>query len=579
MKIKVVDKNNEIQKGVIISLELRNKFMDFTSDDDGIVTIDGAAENDVIKYYSNKDDVTEIKFSKNRTAILTINAPLKDMIFYALDVNSKPVADTVLEFRYLDKKIKKTSNQQGRIKLSNIPINTQVRCLQIGDKNEVLNEYKYKCESSRQEYEITLDMKTTHRDLKFVFKDEHNRNVTNTLVKFRIDGEIFEKKTNSSSLVLQNIKIGSIIECKQIVAGEELSWQKFKCKPNTDELVFYCVSRTDNKSSVSKTKQTMKFRLLNAQSHPIPNAVVKFEVGDFERNKYTNSDGEVETDELEIGEKFNVFVDLQGQKLSSDFIFQGESDVTNLVLKGNNDKYYILIGALFVAVLTVVAYFIVTFDYDAKNDVEPVEVKKKDTLIISNYHFKVEDKLKNRALKNSLVKLYYADTMMSVYTDRKGNAQFPSLANKLPVKYEVSKFGFHSFTQNQLNPKDSVFDAQIKKDTSIFVNEHIFKCNDVAKSQGATNTYYTYKMQKEKGSFKIWFNFYKRLHDIKVYSGDIKSIDNEHLIFSSEKPVKGIYNCPPINYESKSGLVTVCIRSKSKSKWVYKLYCAKKQGN
>ncbi len=574
MKIKVVDKNNEILAGVNVTLEVRNNLIELKSDQKGMVEVKDAEENDTIKYYANKDDVTELKFSKDATVSLKINTPLRDMLFVVTDTDEKPVAETSFVFRYSDREIKKVSNHIGEIKLSNIPVNTEVKCFQINKSKEVINKHLYKCQSYKQSYKLVLENKKNSKDVKILFKDKNDESISNLTIRFKIDGEVFDEKIDNSFVVLKDIEEGTVIECKQMIHGKELPWQTYTCDADTKEFVLYCEQQSESSDSVPTSKSKMKFRLVNSNAYPIANAVIRFEIGDHVRNKYTNKNGEVETDELSMGDKFNVSVDLKGKKLSNDFIFQGSDEVQQLVLKNNNTKQYLIFSLLLLLVIIVVFYATKDFSYDTKVEKTDAKVSKKDTTIIHNYYFKLKDKADSKAIKGSLVKLYYADTVMLAYTNDLGNAKFKALEKKAPSKYEISKLGFITIKNSIL--KDSILSESMQKDTSIFINAKINKCNDVVKSTGEKVIYQTYKMQVRKGRFKIWFNFFKKLHDIKVYSGDVDNISKENLIFSSEKPLKGIYNCPYMKFDNKDGLVTVCIISKdAKSNWVSKVYCAK----
>ncbi len=574
MKIKVVDKNNEILAGVNVTLEVSNKLVELKSDQNGIVVVKDAEENSMVRYYANKDDVTEIKFSKDSTAPLQINTPLRDMLFIVENLDGKPVAETNFVFRYSEQEIKKVSNQQGEIKLSNIPVNTEVKCFQIDKSKAVINKHSHKCQTFNKHYKLVLDNKKKCKDIKIIFRYKDNTDTSDLTVRFKIKDKVFDKKLTDSFIILKDIEEGDIIECKQVIEGKDFPWQKFKCESNTEEFVFYCDDKSE-RTNVAAPKAKMKFRLVDANSHPIVNAVVRFEVGEYARNKYTNQNGEVETDELKIGTKFNVSVDLRGRKLNTDCVFEDSEEVQQLVLRNRDTGYYAIVGLVLLLLIALIFYVAKNFSYSDDEQVA-LKVSKKDTTIIQSYHVELQNKIDNAKIKGCLVKLYYADTTLTAYTDENGNAKINSLPNKLPVKYEFSKLGYKTITKQPI--KDSVLSGKMLKDSAIFISDKEFKCNDIAKSQGAKISYQTYKMQVNKGYFKVWFNFFSKLHSIKVYSGGIDNISEENLIFTSKKQIKGIYNCPYIKYEDKNGLVTICIISNSeKSNWVYKAYCARSQ--
>lgn len=577
MKIKIANSNNEKLANVKVTFIIQDKHTEYTSDKDGVIVLPDTADSDLIQYYVDKNDIKKFKFVKESTVVLTIDFPTQDMLFVVSDYNAEPAIETTIVFDYLGSKLTKISNSAGEIKLQEIPENTEIKSYQVNHNKELINEQKHVCKQNINQYSITLEKIIETETIKLKLINADNEIIANTKLKFKVGGNEFDKQSNEHGLIhINNVKLGNIIEYKQINASENLAWQQIAIKENIKEYTIACSTTVEEKQSAKKTnsKSKMKFTLVDSNSHPIVNAVVCIEVGEYTRNKYTNQYGEITSDELQIGDKLKVSVDVKGEKISKEYFCQGVDENHKIVLKTNKNKFYVLSAVLLLVALSIVLY--VTSNAPTNRVAKDEEIPEKDTLIISNYYFKLNEKANQEPIENGAIKLIYADTILEGITDKNGVLTFKSIENKIPTKLKIEKLGFSTITENYT--LDSVFTFQMNTDSLISIDGELYQCNDIVKSDNAKINYHSFKMQKEKGRFRIWFNFFSTLHNIKVYKGGINNVSDNNLIYDSKKSIKGIFQCPYINYDTKDGIITVCITSDDiKPHWVYKVFCARTQ--
>jgi len=373
------------------------------------------------------------------------------------------------------------------------------------------------------------------------------------------------------------IEAGSVIECKQIISGRTLPWHKLKCDAEIDEYILHGERPLiyNNYSDNIDSQVRMKFRLVNSKGIPIPNAVLKIEYGDKVRNKYSNQQGETIVDDVLIGDKVKVFVDIRGKNTESEFICQEDNEQHDIILRTNRIPVYFWIIPLFVIIVFLVylasSGSLNSSESNSENEKE-VGVKK-DSLIINNYLFQIKNSKTGKAIPEARIKLIYNDTSVEKFTDKSGTAVIKSFPFHLPQKIEIDKLGYLPYK----NPfkLDSIFSVQLALNDSMEIDPLVAACGGEVQSKGIKTTIKSFKMNMPKGRFSIWYNLFALPTKVDIYKGGIKNISPQNLIFSNRGYQVGISN-PGINFESPDSLVTVCFEAKTgKPAWVYKIYCAR----
>lgn len=579
MKIKFTDINGVILTNIEFNFLVNEKSSVHVSDNEGIVEFFDANEGDKVVCYIYGNDKHEFTYKEGNIPEIKMKAPLVDMLFVTIGDDSESIIGATVYFEYLDKKVEMISDNTGQIVLEKVPVNTEVKVYQLHNDQEVNVEINV-CRKDKAQYFISVDKHFDFSKMKFKLVDKSGQIIRGADVRFKDGENEFEMVTDQDGyIVIDDIKVGNTVECKQMIFGKSLPWHKFKCENNIDEYILHGERPQPFNQSAEKydSQVRMKFKLVNSKLQPIPNAVLRLEFGEKVRNKYTNQFGEAMVDDVLIGDKVNAFVDLRGLQVNAEFICQEDDETHQIVLKTGMPKLYFWLIPLVILVV-IAGLYMNSGLTDSNGDEEITEVKEpeKDTLIISNYYFKVNESDTNRAILNSLIKVDYPDTVIERYSDKDGIAVIQSLEHQLPIKYEVSAVGYLSV--NQKFTTDSVYPVKLGKIDSVEVVKNILPFNTTVQSSGIKTSYQSFKMNFSKGTFKIWANFFDIPDKIEVYNGKSFKATKNNLIFTSQY-LKGI-TVPNVEFESADSTITVCITSSTaKANWVYKIYSARQAAN
>lgn len=573
MKIKFTDNQGEAFSNVEVTFLTKDGEVVFITDNEGVIEFFEAEKGEKIICYIHENEQVEFVFDENELPILKLKAPLIDMVFVTIGKEEESVTGASVFFEYLGKKIEKKSDNTGQIILEGIPVNTNVKVYQVYKEAEHNVEIN-KCVKEKAQYFIVAEKFYEIASMKFKLVDKTGLIIRNADIRFKVGDNEFETVTDHfGCVIVEDIKIGDTVECKQLMFGKSLPWHKFKCEQNIDEYILHGekASLYGQNSEKYESQVRMKFKLVNSKIQPIPNAVLRLEYGINVRNKYTNQLGEAMIDDVLIGDKIKAMVALNGKKVEAEFICQKDDELHEIIFKTRaTAAYFWIIPLIFLIV------FIVFYANSNKNNIEDETeeiIVKKDTVIISNYSFYIKSTKNSIPVSGSRIKLIYDNTFFEQITDEKGFTKFAAIDKKLPVKYEISSIGFQSL--NKAFTLDSVFKINLIEDDSTDIAYEILPCSTTLESKGVKTTIRNFKMNISKGQFKIWYNLFDLPDKVEIYNGKANSISEKNLIFSNKDYLTGISN-PTVEFNSQDSIVTVKMTGKSgKTSWVYKIFCAK----
>ena len=546
------------------------------TDSEGQIELTDGDENTEITCYISENQQESFSYENKGKKIIAFDLPKEDMLFVVADKNGNAVTDLEIVFEYNETQIKEKTDSTGQLILKNIPIKTKVRAFQQF-KNKEVNEEFFVCKRNKAQYFYVAEHLYEKADMQFILVDEEGKTLRNADIRFRYEGEEFEKVTdNSGKIVLKDIKIGSTVECKQMVFGKSLPIHTFKFEKGIDEYIIHGEKLMNNSENNKnhKTQIRTRIQLVNSKDEPIPNAIIRVEYNEKTRNKYSNQKGEIQIDDILTGTKVHAKVDLRGNKAEREFVCEKDNEVHKLILKTDSSKALLwIIPVLLVALL---AYGLSKINFKSlnKNNTEQIKThQKKDTLIIKNYHFTVKDKKSKKLLESAKVSLYYDDTTYSKKTNNKGITDFKSIHNKLPEKVEAFLPGYKKL-QKTFKP-DSMFTLLLTPEDSTDIILQAFPCGELTQSEGAKITVRTFNMKMPEGRFKLFYNMFDIPDKIEVYNGSAFDIAEKNLIFSSNEAIKGMKTFY-FNFSNSDSLITVKITgSTANTQWLYKIFCAK----
>jgi hypothetical protein len=158
--------------------------------------------------------------------------------------------------------------------------------------------------------------------------------------------------------------------------------------------------------------------------------------------------------------------------------------------------------------------------------------------------------------------------------DKNGFANFKAVDKKIPQSFEISALGYLTFKKTF--SQDSIFRVKMAEDDSVDIALGVLPCSSLIESKDKKTIVREFKMNLNTGTFKIWYNLFDFPALVEIYNGKTGSISDKNLIYSSKTYTRGISN-PAVQFSSPDSTVTVKISGKtSKSAWVFKVYCARK---
>ncbi len=574
MKIKFTDNQGEAFSNIEITFLTGGSEVIYVTDIDGVVEFFEAEKGEKITCYIHKKDSKTFNFNEDEFPVIKLDPPVIDMVFVTIGSEEESVTGATIFFEYLNQKIEKISDNTGQILLEKIPVNTNVKVYQVFNDKECNVEIN-KCIKDKAQYFIIAEKFYEVSNMKFKLVDKTGQIIRTADIRFKVGDNEFETVTDHfGCVIIENIKVGDSVECKQLMFGKSLPWHKFKCDKNIDEYILHGEkpSLYAQNSDKFESQVRMRFRLVNSKMQPIPNAVLRLEYGVNLRNKYTNQSGEAIVDDVLIGDKIKAMVELHGKKVEAEFICQKDDEIHEIIFKTRTASVYFWI----IPLLLLIGFIILYANSDSSNDINDDEeiIVKKDSIKIKSYQFYIKATKKDLVVVGSKVKLIYNDAVFEQLTNEKGFVEFATVNNKLPLKYEVSALGFQ-FLSNEFK-LDSIFRISLKEDDSTEILSSLLPCESLIESKGAKTTIYNFKMNMPKGKFNLWYNLFDLPDKVEVYNGKVNAVSEKNLIFSNKAFLTGIYN-QSINFDSPDSTITVKMTGNSgKTSWVYKVFCAKK---
>ncbi|OQY00998.1 MAG: hypothetical protein B6I20_08145 [Bacteroidetes bacterium 4572_117] len=548
-----------------------------TTNTNGVVELTGFEKNLEFACYISKKEKKGFKFQETGELSIIFKRPTVDMTFVVAGKSGEAATNLEVHFKYNDKQIKELTNSTGQIVLKNIPLKTIVKAYQLF-KNKEENTEGFICERDKSQYFYVADKLFEKANMNFKLIDKNGVAIKNSDVRFRYEKKEFETVTNNEGrLTIKDVKIGALVECKQLMFGKSLPIHKFKFDKQVDEYIIhgekqipFSQEKMNYDSDVS-----MKIKLVNSKTEPIANAIIKLEYNGTTRNKYTDLNGEIQVDDVQIGNIIKAFADVRGNSTEAEFICDTNNETHQLVLKTDSGKLFLWVIPLII--IAALAFLFIKVDLSSFKMPEKKPEQKiviKDTVTIANYKISVKDKAKKNAIENVKVELVYADSSQIKFSNKMGEVNFTAIKNKKPLNVTISLLGFYSSTASfTAKTNTTLF---ITKDDSIDVAQTYLACGELTQSAGFKTTIKTFKMKMEKGRFKLFFNMFNLPDQIDIYNGALHNISKEKLIYSSNKKIKGLKNTHVI-FNSPDSLITVQVTgSDNKTSWLYKVFCPRK---
>ena len=575
MILSFIDINGNQLNNTNVSFEYNNISENKTTNENGIIELTGLEEDYKVICYSIKEKKQDFSFKEDSNLTITLECSLSDMIFVVAKQNGDASTSLKVNFKYNGNVTEKRTDSTGQITLKDIPLNTKVKVFQLFNKKEENIEI-FTCEKDKAQYFYVAEEIFETADMTFKLVDKNGQLIRSSDLRFKHDNKEFETATNSEGCVtIENIKIGSSVECKQLLFGKSLPWHKFKFDKTIDEYIIHgqkvTIFGADNENYDSQVR--MKIVLVNSKSEPIPNAIITLDYNNKTRNKYTNQKGEIIVDDILVNNKIKVSVDVRGNTTDAEFICNEDNEINKVILKTDNNKAILISSA--VVVILILAFGLSKIDFKSifSKKEEPVIIEVVQDSII-NYRFTIKEKATNKTLYNAKTTFKYKDSSFIKFSDKNGKINLDLNSKSLPLKINTSLLGYNDSTINFVT--DSIATIFLTKNDSFDIAKKYISCGNLTESTGSNITYRTFHMNMDKGRFKLFYNMFSLPDEIEIHNGDIYSISEKTLLYSSEKEVNGIKSFY-LNFNSPDSLITIKVEgSDNTTKWLYKVFCPRK---
>jgi len=577
MKLIFTDNKNNLIKNTEIFFEYKKSVETISTDEKGVINLKGLPENVAITCYISDTDKHKMKFIEKTEKKIELNFVKLDMIFVVLNKEKESLIDLPVIFEYNGKKEELKSDNTGQITLKNIPLQTKVKVYQVF-KEKKYNEEINICIKNKAQYFFIGKHLFETIDMKFKLIDQQKQIAINAEVRFKYDDNEFESKTNAEGyIILNKIKLGTKILCKQLLFGKSFEWQEVTCIKNKDIYVIngeQVFDNSNNKSSSAHSIVSMKFKLTNSELKPIPNAIIRLNYDGKERNKYSNQNGEAFINDIRIGSKINVFVDIRGRKIEKQYICNENNELHEIKMNTSNKQPIIVFFGIVALIALIILISKIDFSWGNTELPDKKEELVVEDTIIRNYKYLVKDKITGEPVNYPKISLIYDDTVYTKIINDDTFVNFKAIENKIPKEINISAIGYLTYKKDFI--LDSINEMILDRDTLIFVDDKLENCGIyIIKSEFNGTTIKNFKLNKAKGQFRLYYNMFKQPDKIEIYKGGVYNICEENIIYTSKIKVSNKLSTN-VSFETNDSIISVKISGINNNKgWIYQILCPK----
>ena len=322
--IKAVFSNDKIAANQKISIEyLSSKFSSLTDYEGKIHLEDIPFFTKITAFQINpntSEKVNEHNYvcDEREEFIFRIGVPNQDITFNIVDNYGNPIKNTAIFFEYQGNKVKKYTDDFGNIVLQEIPIGTDINCIQ----NENFQK-KFVCEDGVKQYRMMGE--TPKSNMLFKVVDENNFPISDICISLRFAGNELEKISDKNgNFQLDNISINENVSAEQILDGKKINQQNFVCEKDKSEYLI--------KVTKPILSGVMNIKLLDENKKPLSNSELKIEYNGQTVKLLTDENGIVSLNEIPFSSSIKCLQMVDGvAKHQHVFVYeQGKTEYTML---------------------------------------------------------------------------------------------------------------------------------------------------------------------------------------------------------------------------------------------------------
>ncbi len=233
--------------------------------------------------------------------IFRIGIPNQDMNFKIVDNKGRPLKNTPIYFDYQGNKIQKYTDEFGNITLKDIPVGTEINCIQ----NQNIQQ-KFVCEKDIFDYTMIGEGPKTNMIFKVVDPDKNA--VAGIKVVLTYEKNTHELISDAKgNIYFADVQLEDTVSCEPIVDGEKLAPISFVCEKNIPEYII----------EIPFAKANMLFKVLDADNKIVANANVIFTWNGTQILRTADQNGQITLENIKYGDQVIAEQTIDGQKLAS----------------------------------------------------------------------------------------------------------------------------------------------------------------------------------------------------------------------------------------------------------------------
>jgi len=475
-----------------------------------------------------------------------------------------------LKLLYLNSEIERTTDEEGKIVLEHISLNTEITVIQeVAAKKVIKKKFLFNDKNKKEFIFKGHNFTDNYLTIKVEYTD--GQPFADAEMQIKIDEKTVVKKANNEGLiVVDEVPLNSEIVCRQIVDGIPQFQRKYIYDEERKEVVF--------KSFLKKKElKTIKIKVSDANGNPIKFLSVKLINGHEWKFAVTDAEGVAKFEKIDCTKSTRVEIKHKNKIIEEELLCTDKDEFSFVFGKKIQSKslLYIIGGVTAILAIILIATLMIS---SGKNKTDKIE----DKVNMADTNTNVVAKPQKQEAIIEAKDYYYGKPVVAkitiesdsgktdVITDTLGNAKiefYPEL------KYRITAVADNYDTLIVKSAKLKKETVLLLKPSDIFVREDTILCNNFAYAEGKPKVLQIVKLNKSTDILKM--RFYKRyVSDIvKIYTGGYGNLNDKNLIYNNRiyKDTAFLY----INLPQKDSLFTIEITAGEKTtpNWIFKVYC------
>ena len=588
--IKVINQDKSVAPNEIVFIEYDNQTIKTQTDNEGMVYLEDITLMTKFTAFQ-KDKANEKIFETNyvndetplfifQIGEVIVEPPKQNVVLKITDVENVPLTDIIINSIYEDSNTQNTSNSNAEIGLGELPVGTELNCIQLID-GKPANKQTFTIIEGQETYMFKAQVPITSGVMNIKLVNEKKKVIPNAEIKVFYGDKTIVKQTDENGYIsLSDIPFGANVKCQQIVNNVAKHQQNITY---TKDKTIYTM--TGSISKLPAKYSNIEIQVVNRKKEPIKNLKITIDNGRNTVNLFSDNEGKVFLNDINCSNKLIIKTEYQKKKVEKSFYCQSENEFHQIVLGKRRCFLWLWLLLLLLLLAALFWFFILPILQDLDKDdvivVDTVEVIDTTHIIdtvtpqpIEHKGLKVIilDKETNKPVENATVAIEYNGKTETLQTNEKGEIVFEEVPEEnIEISVIINSTEYTEQQATFMFVKEKTF---YLSEESIDVSEVVVDCGGSIKSKGYGSTIRTINVKKSSGRLKIFYQMNSIADELIVYSGKASEISKDKIIWKTDGYVK-FYKTVNFNFNTPDSLITIQINGgdETKTQWDFKVYC------